>query len=448
MKPYEKYKESGVEWIGEIPEHWVVSKIRYCSTSVKTGKTPPTENESYFGEGQINWFGPGDFKTLFLRDSSRTITEKAVNELKLELYPEGTVLLIGIGATLGKVGIINAPSYSNQQVNAIIFNSYINPQYGLFFLDVFKEITTNEASSSTMAILNQSKTKDLLLLIPPLAEQTAIANFLDHQTAIIDELIEKKTKQIALLKEKRQAIINETVTKGLDPTAKVKDSGVEWLGEIPESWEVVKLKSLLMSGNILQQDGNHGELHPTASDYVDEGIPFIMASNVNYGKIDFKTCKFIAKEITDKLRIGFSIEGDVLLTHKGTVGRVAVVPTLNTPYIMLTPQVTYYRVISNKLLNTFLAYVFETNFFQMQLSVFGSEGSTRNYVGLLNQKELRIIIPNEETQKKIVLYLNDFIEKYDNLISLTNNQIEKLKEYRQSLISEAVTGKIDVRGWE
>ncbi len=446
MKPYEKYKDSGVEWIGEIPEHWVVSKIRYCSTSVKTGKTPPTENESYFEEGQINWFGPGDFKTLFLRDSSRTITEKAVNELKLELYPEGTVLLIGIGATLGKVGIINAPSYSNQQVNAIIFNSYINPQYGLFFLDVFKEITANEASSSTMAILNQSKTKDLLLLKPTLQEQTAIAKYLDHQTAIIDELIEKKTKQIALLKEKRQAIINETVTKGLDPTAKMKDSGVDggdhrWLGEIPESWEITPLKHLATL------KGRLGWKGLKADEYVPEGFGFLSTPDIKGDTIDFNSINYITEErYLESPEIMLEV-GDVLLVKDGsTLGITNIIKELPIPSTVNSSIAVIRINDTKKLLPEYLLALLSSNALQTVVNKLKA-GQGVPHLFQKDIKNFLILIPALGEQKKIIEYIDGLKEKVNTIIRRSELQIEKLKEYRQSLISEAVTGKIDVRGW-
>src|SRR5690606_11444211 len=151
---------------------WEVVKLKYLTNSVDTGKTPSTTNQLYFENGNINWFSPGDFDTIFLSDSNKKITHLAVEELNINLYPKYSVLLIGIGATLGKVAIVNEKCYSNQQINSIQFKGELmNPYFGLFFLDSIKEIIRNESNSSTMAILNQSKTKELLLTVPPIDEQ-------------------------------------------------------------------------------------------------------------------------------------------------------------------------------------------------------------------------------------------------------------------------------------
>ena len=243
MKPYDKYKDSSVEWIGEIPEHWEVIKIRYVASRVETGKTPPTKNPEYF-DGDVDWFTPGDYEgSIILQSSDKKISELAVNELDLKIYPPETVLLVGIGATLGKVGMTVNPAFSNQQINAIIFDKQkLNPLFGTYFLNSQKKRIVSSSNSATLSILNQSKTKDFELLCPPLEEQQHIAAYLDHRTAQIDDLINKKQRMIALLQEERAAVINRAVTTGLDPSVKMKDSGVEWIGEVPEHWETQQLK--------------------------------------------------------------------------------------------------------------------------------------------------------------------------------------------------------------
>jgi type I restriction enzyme, S subunit len=178
------------------------------------------------------------------------------------------------------------------------------------------------------------------------------------------------------------------------------------------------VRELIEDGVIEQpMDGNHGETHPKASAFVDSGIPFIMASDINDGGIDFKECKFITKEQADKLRKGFSMEGDVLLTHKGSIGRTAIVPTLKYPYIMLTPQVTYYRVKNPEVIyNVFLKYYFDSMPFQTLLSDWSGAGSTRAYIGITAQQDLPIVVPPIDEQRKIA----NAIKCLDAKISLNN----------------------------
>lgn len=161
-------------------------------------------------------------------------------------------------------------------------------------------------------------------------------------------------------------------------------------------------------------DGNHGEIHPKASDFVKDGIPFVMASDIENGVIDLTNCEFIRESQAKTLRKGFAIEGDVLLTHKATIGRTAVVPKIDTPYIMLTPQVTYYRVKKkNELDNRFLKYYFDFKPFQETLALWSGAGSTRAYLGIMGQHNLSIRLPKIDVQKKIAAVLSALDAKID-----------------------------------
>lgn len=174
MKPYPAYKESGVEWIGAVPEGWEVKRLKWLSKNIVTGRTPPTDIPEYF-DGNIDWFTPADFGgNLVLHNASRKISKSAVENLGLELYPKRSVLLVGIGATLGKIGIIEQEAYSNQQINAILFNEQeMTPYFGAYFLDVFRDMIVSSSNAATLAILNQTKTKGLDIFVPPLPEQRA-----------------------------------------------------------------------------------------------------------------------------------------------------------------------------------------------------------------------------------------------------------------------------------
>lgn len=205
-------------------------------------------------------------------------------------------------------------------------------------------------------------------------------------------------------------------------------------------WQELQIKDLIQKGIIEKPlDGNHGEIHPKGEDFVESGIPFVMASDINGGKVDLKTCKFITEQQASSLRKGFAKVGDVLLTHKASLGRTALVPELDTKYIMLTPQVTYYRIKNDSLLfNKYLKYYFDSPFFQDTLINHGDAGSTRAYIGITAQHDLPIILPPLPEQKAIASVLSSLDSKID-LLHRQNKTLEAMAEtlFRQWFIEEA-----------
>ena len=219
----------------------------------------------------------------------------------------------------------------------------------------------------------------------------------------------------------------------------------EWreteMGTIPSTWKLYTVEQLVENETIDKPlDGNHGEIHPKGSDFVETGIPFIMATDINNGKVDLVNCKFITKEQADSLNKGFSISEDVLLTHKASLGRTAIVGKIQSPYIMLTPQVTYYRIKNKNLLNNkYLKYFFDSPAFQDTLVNHGDSGSTRAYVGITAQRELPVILPsNIEEQKAIASVLSSLDDKID-LLHRQNKTLEAMAEtlFRQWFVEEA-----------
>jgi len=197
------------------------------------------------------------------------------------------------------------------------------------------------------------------------------------------------------------------------------------------NWVTTTVRELV-ENQIIERpmDGNHGSIHPKSSDYVEDGIPFIMASDISNGKIDFTNCAKITKEQALKLRKGFSKSGDVLLTHKGTLGLTAIVPNLKTDFIILTPQVTYYRVIDRtKLNNRYLYYYFQTPYFQQSLKNWAGSGSTRAYIGITDQLNLSITLPPINVQEKI----SEILGSLDDKIELNRRMNETLEQMAMAL---------------
>lgn len=215
-------KDSGVEWLGKVPKQWKVKKLKYVADKVQTGITPPSENASYYDDGNIDWYTPGDFKeSVQLRNSFRKINKIAIEKGVARIFLPYSVLLIGIGATLGKVGIIEKLSSSNQQINAITFSDKFNPFFGVYYLQAITNTVVSLSNASTLAILNQTQTKDVLVLVPPLEEQGKIVQYIQSVELERAEIVNKEQKQIDLLKEYRTALISEVVTGKIDVRGEV-----------------------------------------------------------------------------------------------------------------------------------------------------------------------------------------------------------------------------------
>ena len=215
LNPNAPLRPSGINWLRDIPEHWKTTKLKYVSI-VQTGSTPSTSVEKYWDHPVKDWFTPGDFNTFRLSSSNRRVSEAAFNEGACRTFPKNSTLLVGIGATLGKVGIATVECSANQQVNAITFNDKVYPLYGAYYLSSCNDALNSVSNASTLAILNQDQTKQFPMVIPPISEQKAIAEFLDEKTEKIDALITELEKQLEELAEYKKAVISEVVTGKVD----------------------------------------------------------------------------------------------------------------------------------------------------------------------------------------------------------------------------------------
>jgi type I restriction enzyme S subunit len=280
---------------------------------------------------------------------------------------------------------------------------------------------------------------NLFLQLPPLPEQRAIASFLDQETTSINALIAKKERLIELLREKRTALISHTVTKGLDSTVPMKDSVVEWLGEIPGHWEMKRIRDVT---ELLQTGPFGSQLH--SSDYVSNGIPVINPSHLKDGRIYPDWDCTVDDEIGFRLVRHALYEGDIVFARRGEMGRCALVTEIEvgwlcgTGSLLMRPRVTL-------TVPSFLSKVLSTNGVKDWL-LLESVGSTMDNLNTSILSRIPLPIPPLSEQQSIVNYLNQETVKIDALISRIEEGIEKLKEYSTALISAAVTGKIDVRG--
>ena len=429
---YPEYKDSGVEWLDVIPKHWVMSKIKYIAP-FQVGWTPPTKNDENF-VGENLWVNISDLKEKIIANTSKRISDKAAKEASMSITPKGS-LMYSFKLSVGTVSFAGEDMYTNEAIASFLDSARLPLSYLYYALPKFliENASTNIYGAR---ILNQELINNAQLLEPTFDEAENIANFLDHETAKIDTLIEKQQQLIKLLKEKRQTVISHAVTKGLNPQAPMKYSGVEWLGEVPAHWVASTLK-------------HYSEVidckHITA-EFFDDGIPLASISEVKKWFLDLSTAKYTSEKYYNELIGGGRVPkvGDIIYSRNATVGEAAIVSE-GLPSFAMGQDVCLIR-LSNGLLPLFAMYVLHSGVISQQLEL-AMVGSTFKRINVDNIRNFAFVIPPLSEQDLIVSELEALTSKYDVLINNATNAIELMKERRTALISAAVTGKIDVRNW-
>lgn len=432
---YEVYKDSGVEWLGEIPEHWeVVPGVSFIfeNKEKNTGMKRNTVLSLSYGNIRVK----GDNELTGLVPESFE-TYQFVNKGDLIFRPTDLQNdTVSLRSSISEYEGIITNAYLNLR-----FRSKANPKFFHYF---FRAIDNNKIIYGLGSGLRQNISyldfRRFQFPFPPLQEQTAIADFLDDKTAKIDQTIAIKAQQIALLKERKQIIIQEAVTKGLDKTVKYKDSGVEWIGKIPEHWEVRRFrnifnlsKGLTITKENLQEEGiycvNYGEIHSKFGFEVNPEIHELKCVSeaylINNQKSIIKNGDFIFADTSEDL------EGSGNFTYLNYEGLVFA---------------GYHTIIAKPSINVssrFMAYEFDSLQFRMQVRK-KMKGVKVYSITQSILKELFCWTPSLSEQQQIVEYLDLQSTKIDRAISIKEQEIEKLKEYKMSLIDAVVTGKVKV----
>jgi type I restriction enzyme S subunit len=434
FRPYPEYKDSGIEWLGKIPAHWEVKRIKNVAR-LHTGGTPPGLLDEAFEEEGIPWVKPeqlqGDCGIVV---PDRRLSYDAAKSLGIVIA--GSTLVCGIG-TVGKSGHAPFDVCTNQQINAITFGPKVINRYGQFMAVCLEQEFVRRANKVTIAICNKSGMGEATICIPQAEEQISIASLLDHETAMIDALIEKKERLIELLQEKRTVLITQAVTKGLNPSVPMKDPGVEWIDQIPVHWIGLSLKRWV---KIKITDGPHET--PALED---EGVDFISAEAVSNGKIDFDHRRGFISQALHKLycRKCKPVRDDILLCKSGaTTGKLAMVE-VDFDFSVWSP-LALIRADTSTILPKFLALALDSNYVQEQIIRTWSAGTQPN-ISMGDLEKLFVIAPSIEEQHQILKHLNCQIGGFDAMMEKIREAIDLLKEYRSTLISAAVTGKIDAR---
>ena len=404
-----KMKDSGIEWIGEIPENWDAPRMKFYA-SIDSGEM--ISKEDFEENGEFSVIGSNG-------EIGRT--NKCNNQ--------SAVITTGRVGTVGTVQIVDRAWITD---NALI----IKPQININFL---KHVLPNfdfdmMLSGTAQPLITATKLKNQYIPLPSDEEQSRIADYLDKKCAEIDAIIAAKEKTNELLKERRQSIIYEAVTKGIDPTVPMKDSGIEWIGEIPESWDVGKLGYFIQVFN-----GDRSSNYPSGNDLQETGIPFLTSSNLEKDELTMDGSKYITQEKYDSMG-GFKMQiNDIIYCLRGSIGKCSI--NLTETQGTVASSLMGIRCIN--IHPKFLLYVLKSSVIEAQNGLF-MNGTCAANLSAENVMEYKIPIIDTHTQISIVTYLDEQCTEIDSLISANESTIEKLKEYRQSVIYEAVTGKIEV----
>ena len=443
---YEEYKDSTVIWLKDLlPKTWTLSRIKYLCyvNDGNHGEEYPKESDYTDSQNGVPFIRGGNLGNYAITDEGMLyITHIKNNSMRKGRLKKGDILFVNRGE-IGKLALVtekHAGSNLNSQIAYLrVNNNKLINKYLLYYLD--SSYVSNFLVSMKMgSVLTQFPIGDLLDIHVPLPlaeEQIQIANFLDHETAQIDTLIEKQQTLIQLLKEKRQAVISHAVTKGLNSDAPMKDSGVEWLGEVPEHWAVIKLANYAIPLN-----GDRGSNYPSGNDFVDEGVFFISTSEVVDGYVKTDTASKITLKKYNQLG-GLKIKkGDIIYCLRGSVGKSGIC-TFDEGTISSSLM-----GIRSMYIDPYYLILLLTSSSELQQRLMLVTGSVSANLSAQNVMGYKFAIPEKAEQLIIIAHVKNSLERIDILLSKATQAIQLMQERRTALISAAVTGKIDVRGWQ
>ena len=424
-------KNSGISWIGTIPSNWTISTVKK-EYPFFTGGTPNSSDDRLY-DGENVWVNISDMKTKKISDSARHISDLGVKSAAIPISPKGS-LLYSFKLSVGNVAFADVDLYTNEAIATFVDNG-INSLRFFYYCAPISIIHNANTNIYGAFLLNKHSIANAKLAMPPIQEQEAIATFLDYYCDIVDTIICYQHEIISKLKDLKQSIISEAVTKGLDPDVPMKDSGIQWIGEIPESWDVLRLRQIGKCQNGVSKPG----------DYFGTGSPFVTYSDV-YNSISFS--KSSGQVNSDELdRITYSVKrGDVFFTRTSeTVDEIGLtsVCTETIPEATFSGFLIRVRCNENLLYPEFAKYYFRSEvvraFFIRETNLVTRASLSQDLL-----KNLPVFLPPMHIQIEIANYLDDICNKMDDLIFYYTSLNESILSLKRSLIYEYVTGKKSV----
>jgi len=424
-------KDSGIEWIGEIPKDWEVTKLKYVTQNHYSGGTPTASNSDFYNDDGYYFVNISDISNQrYLNTTTKRITERGIKDKNLKVVPRDSILY-AMYASVGKLSISKVETYISQAIISFIETEAINKNYLINSLINMEQFIKYLSNGTTQMNLNAEIVKNYKLVLPSLQKQQTIANFLDQKVSEIDHILEKTKESIEEYKKYKQSIITEAVTKGVNPNVEMKDSGIEWIGEIPEHWEVKRMKHI-------------SQLNPsckTTELYDDSIVTFTPMECVYNGYFENKEGLF------GNLNSSYTpFQNQDIIIAKVTPcfenGNIAIADNLFNGFGYGSSELFVIRCTD--VFNKFIFYYLQNgNFIEEASSTMtGVAGLKR--VSSYFMKNAPVTIPSIEEQYKIVEYLDSKILEIDSLISQKETLLKDLEVYKKSLIYECVTGKREV----
>ncbi|WP_016687376.1 restriction endonuclease subunit S [Neisseria sicca] len=429
MNRYDRYKDSGIPWLGEVPEHWEIKHSNQIF-KIHNGATPKTSEPDYWGD-EIAWFTPkdlGDNKNKEIAASLKMITKEGYENCGVSLAPAKSIAL-SKRAPIGHLAITLLPAVVNQGCFLLEVLSPNDVNYLYYWLYANKSTLNSFGQGSTFMELPREKFAMLKISIPSEKEQTAIAQYLDTKLGEIDALIGKQQTLLEKLAEQRTAVITHAVTKGLNPAAPMKNSGVEWLGDVPAHWEVLSIKRLSqVKRGASPRPIDNPDYFDDDGEYAWVRIADVTASNM-YLLETTQRLSDLGKSFSVPL-----LPNSLFLSIAGSVGK----PIITKIKACIHDGFVYFPEYKNNI--KFLYYIFYSGQPYLGLGKMGTQlNLNTDTVGTI-----KISLPPKEEQTAITDYLDQETAKIDRLCDTVNQTIGRLKEYRTALITQAVTGKIKI----
>lgn len=436
MKRYPVYKDSGIDWLGEIPEHWEIKKVKYMTNILRGKFTHRPRNDPRMYDGKYPFIQTGDVASAnkYVTKYYQTLNEEGFAVSKQ--FPKGT-LVMTIAANVGDIAILDFEACFPDSIVGFVPKEFINLDYLYNLFIAMRQELFRIAPINTQLNLNVERIGALLAIVPTLSEQKQIAHFIDRKLEEIDHFIRNKQRLIELLNEQKTAIVNRAVTKGINPNAPMKHSGIEWLGEIPAHWEVRRLRYVGSCQNGISK----------GADYFGFGYPFVNYTDV-YANFELPKMVMVLANSTDIDRIMYSVkEGDIFFTRTSeTIEEIGITSTCLSSLENATFSGFLIRVrpFANLILPGFSKYYFRCQlhrlFFVKEMNLVTRASLSQDLL-----KKLPVLLPPLPEQKAIASFIEEKSAKIDKAIAKAEREIELIQEYRTTLISDAVTGKIDVR---
>ena len=420
MKQYDSYKDSGIEWIGEVPSHWEIVPLKF---------TGEFGNGLTYSPKDVVDYGIWVLRSSNIQNSSLSFEDNVYvsNVSKALLVQKGDVIICsrnGSAALVGKSAFIDKDINATFGAFMMRYIPKINKKYGFYLFQTAISRYKGYFATTTINQLTKSTIGEMKVPLANTEEQTAIVDFLDNKCSEIDKVISAQQKRIALLQELKQSVITHAVTKGLNPNVEMKDSGVEWIGEVPSHWEIVPLKFTGKFGNGLTY---------SPKDVVDYGILVLRSSNIQKSSLSFEDNVYVSN-VSKALLVQ---KGDVIICSRNgsaaLVGKSAFIDkdinaTFGAFMMRYIPKINkkYGFYLFQTAISRYKGYFATTTINQLTKSTIG---------------EMKVPLANTEEQTAIVDFLDKKCASIDSSISKAQHQVELLQEYKQSLITEVVTGK-------